>query len=120
MISGENPDGEFRRRAIRPGCRVLIGHDEVVIRDERIDRARQPDFWRAGITGNGAHALQCWPHDCGEIVAGQQIWSHVGQLGNQVQDVAIRPQGGAGAPVRRAPARGAFCVVLCGTGRFKE
>src|SRR5208337_4622923 len=60
MISGKHPDGEFLGRTVAPGRRVLVGHDDVVIPDERVDRARHRYLWWARITGDGTDALQRW------------------------------------------------------------
>src|ERR1700692_1243391 len=90
MVPGEYPDGELLCGAVGPGRHVLVGHNDVVIPDESMDRARHLYLWGAGVRRNGPRALQGRQNRRGEFVICENLRIRVGQLGNQTQDLAIR------------------------------
>jgi hypothetical protein len=63
---------------VGPGHHVLFRHSDVVIPDERVDRARHRYLCWAGVTRGGPDALQCRQNRRGEFVGGQQLGIRAG------------------------------------------
>src|ERR1700761_4081140 len=89
VMSGESPQTELRRRALRPVRHLLVRGNLVVLAQEGEDRAGNRRIRRAVVLREGLEPAQCRQDVGREFLVLQELRIHTGHLAHRIEQALV-------------------------------